>query len=182
MSKYIIEIKPEYEDSFKGLMLLGAKDSNLFVDTLAVENLEVLNSDYINKYFGGLQDEAYKAGMDKAWEIARRIRLNYEDGGIDGDGLRKMFGTANEYTIIKENTASEAIAKIKAYDNDDPIKVGDEVQAPRGKATVTAVKDDLVHYFYSEGDFGCVESYHVTKTGNHYDIQSILEAMREVTT
>ena len=59
MSKYIVEIKPEYEDSFKGLMILGAKDSNLFVDTLAVDDLELLNSDYINEHYGQLQDDAY---------------------------------------------------------------------------------------------------------------------------
>lgn len=52
------------------------------------------------------------------------------------------------------------------------------MQAPRGKAIVTAVKDDFVHYFYSDGDIGCVELYYVTKTGKHYDIASILEAMR----
>ena len=67
----------------------------------------------------------------------------------------------------------------KSVSDPDRIEVGDEVKAPRGKAIVTAVKDDLVHYFYSEGDFGCVEPYHVTKTGKHYDIASILEAMRE---
>jgi hypothetical protein len=38
-----------------------------------------------------------------------------------------------------------------------------------------------VYYFYSDGDFGCVEPYKVTKTGKHYDIQSILEAMRNDT-
>lgn len=70
MSKYIVEIKPEYEDSFKGLMILGAKDSNLFVDTLAVENLEELNSDYINEHFGQIRDEAYKRGFEDGYRKA----------------------------------------------------------------------------------------------------------------
>ena len=180
MSKYIIEIAEEYEEYFKGVLICGIADGKFAVDVIAREDLEELNSDYINENFGELQDEAYQAGMDKAWEIARRIRLNCEDGGIDGDGLRKMFGTANTYTIIKDNTASEAIAKLKAYEDkhSDRIEVGDEVKAPRGKAIVTAVKNDFVHYFYSDGDIGCLELDDVTKTGKHYDIASILEAMR----
>ena len=149
-----------------------------------------MNSDYINEHYGELQDEAYQAGMDKAWEIARRIRLNYEDGGIDGDGLRKMFGTANTYTIIKDNTASEAVAKIKAYDNvtpSDRIEVGDEVRFlpndRKGIVTACHVPD-----VYAENDkyavfCGTTVEYvlrpHITKTGKHYDIASILEAMRE---
>ena len=64
MSKYIVELKPEYEDSFKGLMILGAKDNNLFVDVLAVDDLELLNSDYINENFGQLQDTAYQKGFE----------------------------------------------------------------------------------------------------------------------
>jgi hypothetical protein len=76
----------------------------------------------------------------------------------------------------------EAIAKLKAYEDDnhsDCIEVGDEVQAPCGKAIVTAVKDDFVHYFYSDGDVRCMSLHSLKKTGKHYDIQSILEAMRE---
>ena len=68
--KYIVEIKPEYEDSFKGLMILGAKDSNLFVDVLAVDDLELLNSDYINDHFGSLQDTAYQKGFEDGKEAS----------------------------------------------------------------------------------------------------------------
>jgi hypothetical protein len=150
-----------------------------------VDDLEELNSDYINENYGSMQDEAYQAGMDKAWEIARRIRLNYEDGGIDGDGLRKMFGTANTYTIIKDNTASEAVAKIKAYDNvthSDRIEVGDEVRtrdgAPSHTFLVTKVTDSHVYGISNDGSWNYWTKDEVTKTGKHYDIASILEAMR----
>lgn len=86
MSKYIIEIKPEYEDSFKGLMILGAKDSNLFVDTLAVENLEELNSDYINEHFGDLQDDAYQKGFE------------------DGKAVREKGCEGCRYTVMGSDT------------------------------------------------------------------------------
>lgn len=121
MSKYIVEIKPEYEDSFKGVMVLGAKDNDLFVDTLAVDDLELLNSDYINEHYGELQDTAYQKGLeegkkqakvqahlDVCHDIERVAHGNYQKGlddaweaarkivdmwdRIDNDELLAIFG------------------------------------------------------------------------------------------
>lgn len=170
--KYIIEIKPEYEDSFKGLMILGAKDSNLFVDTLAVENLEELNSDYINEHYGDLQDDAYQRGLNDAWECARELYLNCV--------CKDMFG---EYfnTFIKNHTAQEAIEKLKAYKQDDKIEVGDEVNWSSDCFIVTRIFQPRNQAEQCDGidDDGCV--YHdvlmddLEKTGRHFDIDKILE-------
>ena len=181
--KYIIEIP----DDVQYVLFNGKADNKYYTAVRPVAELEVLNSDYINEHFGDLQDEAYQAGMDKAWEIARRIRLNCEDGGIDGDGLRKMFGTANTYTIIKDNTASEAVAKIKAYDNvtpSDRIEVGDEVIWSDGTTIIVTMTYVDGGVEWCDGVSKGGRAYHVLlenvrKTGKHYDIQSILEAMRE---
>jgi hypothetical protein len=181
MSKYIIEL----DDRIKIVTSVGVTENGVVYTTSDyVNNLEELNSDYINEHFGKLQDEAYQAGMDKAWEIARRIRLNYEDGGIDGDGLRKIFGTANTYTIIKDNTASEAVAKIKAYDNAthyDHIEVGDEVIDNDGDATiVTNIHNSLFDGLCGDGStMSDLFLEDVRKTGRHYDhIGKLLEAIR----
>ena len=134
MSKYIIEIAKEYEEYFKGVLICGIADGKFAVDVIAVEDLEELNSDYINENFGELQDEAYQKG--------------FEDGK-------------------------------KSVSEPGRIEVGDEVIAPCGKAVVTLIEtDDLVHYLYSGGDYGCIEPQKLKKTGKHYDIASILEAMR----
>ena len=179
MSKYIIEIP----DDVQYVLFNGKADNKYYTAVRPIAELEELNSDYINENFGELQDEAYQAGMDKAWEIARRIMLNCEDGGIDGDGLRKMFGTANTYTIIKDNTASEAIAKLKAYEDkhSDRIEVGDEVATETGKkyTVVSFGAGGTVCGFNTEGKWTGWKPKEVTKTGKHYDIASILEAMRE---
>ena len=76
MSKYIIEIAEEYEEYFKGVLICGIADGKFAVDVIAVEDLEELNSDYINEHYGSLQDEAYKRG--------------YEDGkkSVEDEGLR----------------------------------------------------------------------------------------------
>ena len=172
MNKYIVEIKPEYEDSFKGLMILGAKDSNLFVDTLAVDDLEQLNSDYINKHYGQLQDDAYQRGLDDAWEAARELYLN--------GACKDLFG---EYfnTFIKNHTAQEAIEKLKAHKHNDKIEVGDMVRHDRGW---TAVVTSIDNVGFSVMDYnGNVASYSdiskFTKTGRHFDIDKILEEMKK---
>ena len=176
MNKYIVEIKPEYEDSFKGLMILGAKDSNLFVDTLAVENLEELNSDYINEHYGQLQDEAYKRGFeDGKWKS--------EDGctGCEYEGKNKI----NQPCVLCCNAFKN---QWTAKKQDDEIKVGDEVEISQSDANgiwvvikvekhdgyeaYCAINKDGDIYFEEEQD-------RVTKTGRHFDIKSILEDMRE---
>ena len=137
--KYVIEIKPEYEDTTKGVMVLGAKDSNLFVDTLAVEDLEELNSDYINEHFGELQDEAYQRG--------------FEDGK-------------------------------KSVSDPDRIEVGDEVIWKTDNITLIATsiyKVGSINWCDGVAKDGKVYSTLIEKdrkTGKHYDIASILEAMR----
>lgn len=192
--KYVIEIKPEYEDSFQGVMLLGAKDSTLYVDTLSIDDLEVLNSDYINEHFGELQDEAYQRGLEDAWEATKKI-FGYEiDGAVPIADIGNVFGyepckafcTAD---ILRDFTVQEAIAKLKAYEDkhSDRIEVGDIVERYiDGKLDSKGIylQEDggywrclfytgaiFMTFAYPKGQF--------KKTGKHYDIASILEAMRK---
>lgn len=187
MSKYIIEIKPEYEDSFKGLMILGAKDSNLFVDTLAVENLEELNSDYINEHFGELQDTAYQRGLNDAWEAARKI-IEMTDP--------PYWGVFNEYKddLFGKISASEAIEKLKIYEEkqkvDDEIKIGDEVESLYDDRTiventipwiVTKIREGYKgkkSYYGIDAEGTLRNNDFVRKTGRHFDIDKILKQMK----
>ena len=135
MSKYIIEIAEEYEEYFKGVLICGIADGKFAVDVIAREDLEELNSDYINEHYGSLQDEAYQKG--------------FEDGK-------------------------------KSVSEPDRIEVGDEVKAPFGTAVVVCCDYDAdkASYIYSSGRHGFDNTWNLKKTGKHYDIQSILEAMR----
>ena len=186
MSKYIIEIKPEYEDSFKGLMILGAKDSNLFVDTLAVEDLEELNSDYINEHFGDLQDTAYQRGLEDAWEAARKLFSSMADSDIE-----KAFPTEwnnGGFHALINLQPREAIAKMKAYEEkqkaDNRIEVGDEVNWFGECFIVTRIFQPHNMKEQCDGidDDGCVYRDilmdDLEKTGRHFDIASILEEMK----
>ena len=193
MSKYIIEIAKEYEEYFKGVLICGIADGKFAVDVIAVEDLEELNSDYINENFGELQDEAYQRGLEDAWEAAKKI-FGYEiDGGIPIDKIGRVFGYSENETfctadIIRHNTASEAIAKLKAYEDKqkDRIEVGDEVEWDGDKYVVTYLNYDIETSKITDYDLLAYDGSvidHVkkctfTKTGKHYDIASILEAMR----
>lgn len=61
--------------------------------------------------------ETYEDGVADAWKAARKIVCTDSDGGLCGEELSKIFGTTDITNIIVNNTAQEAIAKIKAHDN-----------------------------------------------------------------
>ena len=189
MSKYIIEIDDDLSFDVQFLQAIGAEPNGVVrIRHIEFEKLEELNSDYINEHFGELQDTAYQRGLDEAWKAARRISVIELNGGLTGKELMKIYGTMDIHKIYDDNTASEAIAKLKAYEEkqkaDNKIEVGDEVnwlgdcfivtrifQPRNGKEQCDGIDDD-----------GCV--YHdvlikdLEKTGRHFDIQKILEEMR----
>ena len=161
-------------------MILGAKDSNLFVDPLGVEDLEELNSDYINEHYGSLQDDAYQKGLDDAWECARELYLN----GACKDWFGEYFNA-----FIKNHTAQEAIEKLKAHKQDDKIEVGDIVERYLdNKLDSTGIylgdADEKGDYwnclFWTGASYITLgyPKYQFKKTGRHFDIASILEEMK----
>ena len=170
--KYIVELKPEYEDSFKGLMILGAKDSNLFVDTLAVDDLEQFNSDYINEHYGQLQDDAYQKGLADAWDAVK--------------ALFQTFGTESACVIVKNDNVHGAIDRLKAYEEkqDDKIEVGDEVDWDGDRFIVTRIYKLFGYKNHCDGigKNGCVYNdvlvESLVKTGRTFPlVASIVEEM-----
>lgn len=200
MSKYIIDTD-QFEKLFetKAVAVLGIGDNpavpeegekTVWTRMLNVADLEELNSDYINEHFGDLQDTAYQKGLDEAWKAARRISVIELNGGLAGKELMKIYGTTYIHKIYDDNTASEAIAKMKAYEEkqkaDDKIEVGDEVEWTGDKYIVTYINYDIdtseITDYDLLGDDGSVADHvkkcSFTKTGRHFDIQKILEDMR----
>lgn len=185
--KYVIEINHEYEDSFKGLMILGAKDSDLYVDTLAVDNIEVLNSEYVNEHFGELftyhTDIAKGEGMGEMYKAIMQM--------VDMNNAQRMnaFGMVNTYDIVTNLSPSEFYTKLTAYEQkqkeDAEIKVGDEVKALCGDAVVFETYTDgsgekACYYFYpNEKRCDHDRAERLTKTGRHFpEIAQLLEKMK----
>ena len=188
MSKYIIEL----EDDIKYLIINGRADNRCYTLVRPVTELELLNSDYINEHFGDLQDEAYQCGLNDAWEAAKKI-FGYEiDGALNIDELKKAFGS-NVYCtadIIRANTAAQAIAKLKAYEEkqkEDEVKVGDEVAfhhddgRPDTVVVVTYIgKDGFIDGMDGRGtQYAHKNPTKWTKTGRHFNIDKILEEMQK---
>lgn len=210
--KYIIEIKPEYEGTTKGIIVLGIINNCLCVDGLAVEELEELNAEYINNNFADISkkvEEAYQKGYDEAkriyqnpnaesdnqkglndaWEAAREIARMWEE---DTDTEHRVVIDDSIRITLDSMTASEAIAKLKAYEQrkkaDAEIKVGDEV-----KNTLDFM-DNAVGYFFGDSSDGCYKVLRYVdgkfktgiwnkkdfkRTGKHSDaVVQLLEAMK----
>ena len=200
--KYIIEIP----DDVQYVLFNGQTDNKCYTAVRPVAELEVLNSDYINEHYGQMQDEAYQKGindgsldvkqrvegayqrgLEDAWEAAQKVVCKTTAGGMSLDTLKEIFGVQSPAAIMQSNTAQQAIDKIKTYEDkrSDRIEVGDEVIWKTENITLIVTstyeasgldwcdgvaQDGKVYRTLIEND---------RKTGKHYDIASILEAMRE---
>jgi len=136
---------------------------------------------------GKNKQEAYQRGLADAWEAARKISLAKIDGGFSWESMNNMFGTDSPSKIYKTFTASEAIEKIRQYEQEhEEIKAGDEVEN-----TQTGVKFIVTHiWFNNHGEKGVSGFNHncsafsttielVKKTGRHFpEIAAVLEKMR----
>lgn len=129
--------------------------------------------DGYNAGYGRKIDASYQEGLSDAWEAARKVvALSTVD-------RRKVFGSEYMYSILEKHTASEAIEKLKAYEQEEQIQVGDEVITASGKAVVTGVGPVHFEYVYADGSNGYDEVKNVKKTGRHFpEIASVLEKMR----
>ena len=169
--KYVIEIDTEHPFESKKYddLLYATNVGALIITENDLDTLEILNSDYINEHYGSLQDTAYQKG--------------FEDGK---DSIEKGCEGC-KYEGVKEEEPP-CYACSKAYKNrytpaphSDRIEVGDEVVDKDGdKTIVTNIHGFLFDGLCSDGstmDDLFLED--VRKTGRHFDIASILEAMRK---
>ena len=172
MSKYIIELN---EDCKIVQQMCVTEHGNAYTNGCYSCDLEELNSDYINEHYGSLQDEAYQRGLeDGKWKA--------EDGC---DGCKYYEDTS--LTNPCSECSRGCVDHYKPASDPDRIEVGDEVDWDGDKYVVTylnysfetsEIADyDLLAYDGSVVDH--VKKCTFTKTGKHYDITSILEAMRK---
>ena len=191
MSKYVIELQP----NCKVVQQICESEGQLSIHSKWVDYLKELDSDYINEHFGNLQDTAYQKGLEEGNDIG------YKDGVNDGrndawEAARKIIEMTdppywevfNEYKddLFGKITASEAIAKLKAYEENqnDKFEFGDEIIDVDGvKGCVVSKNNEEYDTMYVLFN-GCRVPQYVTKsyyhkTGRHFDIDKILEEMKE---
>ena len=171
MSKYIIDIP----DNVKKIVYFHLGNANaVWTTSNDLDDLEQLNSDYINEHFGDLQDTAYQRGFEDGKAV--------NDKGCEG-------------CMYQDNTIEHHPCGVccNAYNNrwkakDDRIEVGDEVEWDNDftgdRFIVTRIyqpygKKEQCDGIGDDGDvYRAVLIESLVKTGRHFDIASILEAMK----
>lgn len=148
-----------------------------------------------NDYYAKTKDDrqtCYELGLNMAWEAAKKI----DSYCGNNKPLDEMFGEHGIADIKRHFTASEAIEKINAYEEQkkqtkDEIKVGDEVVSNNGDKGIVLCcyheTDDygnwkeewLVVYMSNYNVPQIVTKKRFKKTGKRYDVMSILEKMQE---
>jgi len=72
--------------------------------------------------FNAKSHPAYQQGLKDAWECARKIGGAVHYGGLNTDTLHEIFGwDKSVLTILSTYSASEAIAKIKEYEEKQKV-------------------------------------------------------------
>lgn len=118
-------------------------------------------------------NKAYEQGLNDAWELANKFCE------LDPDKRAEIYGSYTIEGLIFNRTPQEALAKLKAYE--EQIEVGDVVEAYEKKfviANITRTEDATTYFGIArDGMFMCSED--VKKTGKHIEIKSILEQIGE---
>lgn len=196
--KYIVEIK-EGERLYKTKLnaLNEPVIREIICEPYTEPNMEQVRKEAYDKAFEDAEQVAesgkramYQKGLKDAWEAARKICTNWV---LPDSVLSEIFGMGKTIDdIMKENTASEVIAKIRAYEQekDEEIRVGDEVV---GTYTGEEETEPFViirkipethptYYFgiYSKSGEFCQGGLELKKTGRHFpEIAEVLRKMKE---
>ena len=161
-TKYVIELGDDVQ--FVAKVGVTASGNAYSLGEYKVD-LEVLNSDYINEHYGELQDEAYHKGYDdgKKYFANGCVGCQYEDDENRVIPCCECARVCDDHYIPKRS---------------DSIKVGDIVDVYGNLGVVTYTHENGFNVMMYDGSVGYWKQEDLKKTGKHYDIQSILEAMK----
>lgn len=133
--------------------------------------------DLAYKLYSPKIDEAYQRGLNDAWEAARKIF------SMDGEVRETLLHNCFFKDIIENISASEAVKKIRQYEKQEEIKVGNEVDGKGGRGTITKISNDGDHFnvMWENGSTGYYMIEDFKKTGRHFpEIAEVLRKMNEV--
>ena len=133
-------------------------------------------------YTDAIRMEGYQKGLSDAWDAARKICLNECDGGMTPTEVNKIFGVGFYRDALLEYSASEAIEKIRQYEQEkEEIQLWNEVINGRNfKGTVTGIEDNgMLTIFCQDGTWIRSHARYWKKTGRHFpEIAEVLKKMK----
>lgn len=139
-----------------------------------------------------IEEKTYEDGLNEAWAAAKKIVLRKEHGGLPCEDLQKIFEREPEweveYSVFKNLTPQEVIAKLEAHEEEKQIKVGDVVEyfTPVSKPHVgiylSETRDErwiLSPHCKAPQSLKKRTGWQFRKTGKNIDISSILAEIRK---
>ena len=135
--KFVVEVKSNYGVSGKENMY--ETEEAVFSES-QLDGLDKLDCEYVNEYFGDLQDFAYEKGKEDAWKLAGRISGCTPDG-LEVCALIEIFNTRQRNMIYKDFTVNQTMALVEQYEKNKEIRAGDIILTKDGEAIVTAIGD-----------------------------------------
>lgn len=161
------------------------------LEGLKTQALTCIEAAYDKGYKAAKQDaialvseNEYERGLKDAWECAKKI---VTDKGLNYEELEKIFNSCSMDVILERFSASEAMAKIKEYEDrqkkiDDKIHVGDEVIFEDKKYIIVNIAkygsgESVVMVNDTTAFFTLIEN--VEKTGRKYPVAEILEGLKK---
>lgn len=147
---------------------------------------DLLESERNSEYQRGLTFGKVQ-GQNEAWDCAKKISLHPDNGGMTCAEISAAFGEASATNVLYKCSAQQAIEKLKAYEKkqSDKIKVGDEVVSKhsgiKGILLEPETEDVTATIIVPSQRWRTIYDAHVNleKTGKHYDIKKLLEAMKK---
>lgn len=179
MSKYIIEINDIGIEDVKD----GEKYHRVtrvpwwYISETNLNRLDLYNE---------TESAAEQRGAEKAWELAQKIRLSENSGGMSLLELNECFGTCAIHEIFS-NSYSEVAQMYEAWvKQDEEIKVGDEVRSRINRSKICVVTN--IMKVGENTQFNCLQNDGKTdwfsstknfeKTGRHFpEIVELLKKM-----
>ena len=140
MSRYVLELN---SDIIKNIVAFGMMGETGVSTIFKIDELEELNSDYINEHFSDLQDTAYQKGFeDGKWK---------SEDGCTGCEYEGKTGEHLPCEYCKNNFRPQWTAKA------DKIGVGDVVETKSGTifAVTKITTDGFVVGFTGDGSTCC---------------------------
>lgn len=123
------------------------------------------------------ESAAYQRGLNDAWETARKIANSPGKGGFPE--LYSIFGSYSSSAVLNGLKATEAIAKIRAYEEAQEIHAGDEVSSCRGDWVVCKRDGVLAYGLDTEWVKHVEELSKLKKTGRSFpEVAALLEKIK----
>lgn len=119
-------------------------------------------------------DESYNQGLNDAWNLAKKIVLPEHLGGYTADELEDIFGKNTFASLMNTFSPQEALAKVKAYEEHNEIKVGDVVRSKgcNVEGIITKISEIKIYRLFKDGSCDSISTKvkeDLEKTGRHFD-------------